>query len=396
MKKTVADCCRYSFQSNRSPYPTAARDHRVGGIVVLLLVAMPVILGFFVLMVNTSWMQLSRTELRVATDAAVGAGVYTLGNYGLREKATAAAQQAAQKNLVAGEPLLLADTDVKFGISSPDSTGLWQFVEQTVPDDPVNSVRVTGRRVAGSPSGPVPMLFNGMFKFSGFEPAVSGAATLDGRQYVLVLDYSASMMFPMDFDDFPASWPEKKIVEDRTLGSTIGDENFSKIHLSRWTAMKIAVHAFLDALEETPENEIVSMGFIGSYRGLAATGTYQSLRDAMKFCNFRGGSNIALGMYKAAAPIIQTAPSTSRRMLLITDAHYTNGPWSEKVAQKFREKHNFDVHVIAPGALSYGYQLARFRSYGSTTHRVSTGKELQTLMKSLIITEGAVPTVRTE
>ena len=203
--------------------------HRRGAMVILVLVCLPVILAFSAFTINIAWMQLTRTELRTATDAASRAGSRTLSLTQDIDEARTAAVAGAGNNLIAGDPLLLAAADVQFGFTSPQTTGPWTFAARDPAATDINAVRITGRRVAGSPSGPISMLFGGLFDRTTFEPIKT--ATQTDRDVVLVLDRSGSM------------------------GTTTPTG-------TRWTDLQLAVDTFLDTLELTPQDEQVGLGHV--------------------------------------------------------------------------------------------------------------------------------------
>ena len=123
---------------------------------ILVLVCLPVILAFSVFAINMAWIQLTRTELQTATDAAARAVSRTLSLTQDVDEARAAA--------FAGDPLLLATTDLQFGLSEPQTAAPWTFTEKASTSTDINAIRVTGHRLAGSPSSPVPLLFWGVVR----------------------------------------------------------------------------------------------------------------------------------------------------------------------------------------------------------------------------------------
>ena len=182
---------------------------------VLIVICLPVVLAFSAFAINIAWMQLTRTELRTATDASVRAGSRTLSISQDTDTARAAAIEAAARNTVAGTPLVLAATDVRFGNSSVGTSGSYSFTASSDNSNSINGVEVTGRRTASSGSGAIPMLFTGVFDQGTFEPVKTAVATHVDRDVVLVLDRSGSMT-------------------SKTPGG------------NRWQDLKKAVQAFLD------------------------------------------------------------------------------------------------------------------------------------------------------
>ncbi len=97
--------------------------------------------------VDIAFMHLTRTELRTATDAASKAAALTLSQTFDRDAAIDRGQQIAALNTVGGDPLLLDDGDFDFGRSEETHSGRFVFDASATP---TNSVRVNGRRTAGS------------------------------------------------------------------------------------------------------------------------------------------------------------------------------------------------------------------------------------------------------
>src|ERR1700748_671089 len=90
-------------------------NSRRAAMLVLIALCLPLCIIMAAFAINVAWMQLVRTELRTSTDAAARAGAKELS---LAQSVTAARQVAkdtAAKNLVAGVPLQLADSDIVFG-----------------------------------------------------------------------------------------------------------------------------------------------------------------------------------------------------------------------------------------------------------------------------------------
>src|SRR5262245_52762788 len=119
------------------------RKPRKGAIVVLVAVMIIVFLASVAFSVDVSYMQLTRTKLRSATDAAARAAGEGLSREQDIDLARQAAKDIAAANMVAGEPLLLDDTDIVFGKSTQLSSGAWGFTPNA---EPINAVRVFGRR----------------------------------------------------------------------------------------------------------------------------------------------------------------------------------------------------------------------------------------------------------
>jgi Ca-activated chloride channel family protein len=207
---------------------------------VLIAFCLPVLIIMAAFAVNVAWMQLVRTELRTATDAAARAAAKELSLSQDEAAARKEGQDAALRNFVASQPLKLAAGDIVFGKGTQASpTSRFTF---TPGGAKPNAVRVTGLRTSGSASGPVNMLFAGVLGTKLFEPGETATATLLDRDICLVVDRSGSMMESLNGGKDPQG--------------TCDPPHPTK---SRWGALAIAVNAFLDELSKTTQDERVGM-----------------------------------------------------------------------------------------------------------------------------------------
>ena len=159
----------------------------------MLILILIMLVGFMVAVafsVDIAFMQLTRTELRSATDAASKAAAVELSTTLDRGAAIRRGQEIAAANLVNGAPLLVDASEFTFGRSTELTSGKFDFISG---GSPSNSVQVDGRRVEGSLSGPVPLFFGGMFGVNVFEPQTTATASYIERDIVLVVDRSGSM-----------------------------------------------------------------------------------------------------------------------------------------------------------------------------------------------------------
>lgn len=130
----------------------ARRTRRRGVMVILMLFLLVGLLAAAAFSVDVAYMQLVRTELRRATDAGARAGGEALSRTEDVDLARAAAKDAAARNTVAGQALVLEDADIVFGNSAQGDNGKWHF---TAAAEPFNSVQVDGNRTANSATGNV-------------------------------------------------------------------------------------------------------------------------------------------------------------------------------------------------------------------------------------------------
>src|SRR4029077_13924520 len=129
---------------------------RRGAMLPLVALLLPVLLILASFAINLAYMELARTELRIASDAATRAAGYTLMTTGDQESARSAARDGASRNWVAGKATQLADSDIAFGVSRRSATS--QRYSFTAGGSPPNAVSVNARRDTESLSGAVSML----------------------------------------------------------------------------------------------------------------------------------------------------------------------------------------------------------------------------------------------
>jgi Ca-activated chloride channel family protein len=237
-------------QRPRSPSTNNSKSNlRRGAIVVLTAVMIIVFLASVVFSVDVSYMQLTKAKLRAATDAAARAAGEGLSRVQDLNYARQAAKDIAAANKVAGQPLLLDDSDIVFGKSDQQASGAWTF---TPNGQPINAVRVFGRRTRQAPSGSVPLFFARVFNVLDFEPVQAATVVRLDRDICLVLDRSSSM---------------KLYLTDPGGLMYTSDPRFCQppdMNLSRWGALAVAVQRFVDALAQTPQTEYLALA---SYAG---------------------------------------------------------------------------------------------------------------------------------
>lgn len=219
---------------------------RRGAILVLVAIVLPVIALMAAFAIDVAWMQLVNTELRTATDSASRAGAKILSASQDQDAARAAALDAASRNLVAGDPMLLAPGDVQFGRSEQASANSrFRFTQAN--SGLINAIHVDGRRTQGSPGGPVDLFFARIVGQDFYEPVQEAVSTVLDRDIVLVIDRSGSM----GLDLF-----------------AIGDRNGQNCGpldpTTRFAALDAAIEAFLQELDLTFPNEQVALASYSS------------------------------------------------------------------------------------------------------------------------------------
>lgn len=296
--------------------------HRTGGMMVLIAICMPLFLIMAAYAIDVAYMQLTRTELRAATDAAARAGAKVLSLTQDDTAAKAAARDAALRNKVAGLGLVVRDEQIQLGLGAK-STENARFTF-TPGGSSLNAVRVTGLRTKSSAAGPVGLLLGRVMGVTQFQPVSVATSTQLDRDICLVVDRSGSMMESINGGKLPGG-------------------SCSVPHPdSRWMALNAAVLAFVDELDATNQAEqcgLVSYSTAGKGCGVTFTTSdinaplgydYRPIRDEMA----RLSSGPTQGMTSISAGIdngVKVLTSSLARkyavktMVVMTDGLHNSG-----------------------------------------------------------------------
>ncbi len=305
-----------------------ARHARRGAMIVLIAIMLVAFLVTIVFSVDIAYMQLTRTELRTATDAASRAAAESLSRLQSEDAARDAAKTVAALNTVAGQPLLLADEDIVFGKSQRQPGGAWVF---TPGASPSNAVMIHGRRTEGSLSGPVPLFLAGMLGRDTFEPIQEATASQLDRDICIVMDRSGSMAW--DLSGTSGSYPP-------------GGSQCVAPHptLSRWAAAAAALNAFLNEMNQTPQNEQVALvtyasagtwcskSYSAATLEIALTTDMAAVSSAVAARGSKaipGATSISAGIDRGILALTNPAtarPHAVKTMIVLTDGIHNSGP----------------------------------------------------------------------
>lgn len=286
---------------------------RAGAMLPLIAVVMVILFVAAVLAIDIARIHVTRSELRTATDAAARAAVEALGREQSQAAAVSAALAIARENIVAGNGLDLDPSNIRFGIATQNKDGTFGFVESG--GLAINSVRVVGARTAGSPDGPVNMMFGRMFGVNFFEPVQSATATRLDRDIAIVLDKSGSM----------------------------GD-------FGRFDALLNGLDVFLTELDSTPQRENVSLTAYDEFakKLVDMTTDLVAISEAMKRERPGGFTGIGRGLNMGLDSIQNDANSrefSMKSIVLMTDGNQNRGVGPKVIARQCRDA-GVVVHTI--------------------------------------------------
>jgi hypothetical protein len=334
----------------------AARQRRIarrrGAMLYLICLFVIIFIAMTALSVDVAYMHLSRTQLRSATDAAARAGAEALSRSQSTTAARDAAKALAAENLVAGDPLLLDDSDIVFGHSSRQTDGTWSFVSGGTP---INSLQVLGQRTRTSRSGSVGLFFGRVFDVYDFQPVQSATVVKLDHDICIVLDRSSSMKLSLSSDDETISGSDPRFSQPPQFPD------------SRWAAAVAAVDVFVDTLQQTPAVEQCAVAsFASDYSACGVNNVAAALdrpltTDAALVKSaahsydtkvFNGMTNTCAGLDKGIAELTHATrarPYAGKTIVFLTDGFRTAGSDPLPSAQYAATK-NIMIHTVSFGA----------------------------------------------
>lgn len=328
------------------------------------------------LYMNSAYIALAKTEMRLASDAAAKAASIVYGLTGDQSEARSRAQEICLRHSVAGAPLELRNIDVHFGNAQPTNNGRYEFTRDA---QPTNSTRVHAsfvRRVGSVAALPALGQFLGREEFSLQEDSV---ATRVDNDICLVVDRSGSMAWDLTNDAF--SYPGE------LHGRSIIQNYFVPPHptASRWAALCNSVDAFLTVLDSNPYHPRVSLV---SYSSNFEFGNFSSIVSSIdqpltvRFNDLRaklsaigskpliGNTNIAAGLRDGISTLSSqgtSRPNATHNLILLTDGVITQGDDPIELAG-LALKQNIKIHTITFSEQADQALMAQVAAAGGGTH----------------------------
>ena len=348
------------------PCPTLHRSQRTirsrkrrGSILVLSGAAFFALVALAGLSINIAYMELVRSEQRLATDAAAKAALVVLGQTQSQDQARQAAQSIAALHRVAGRIVVLDDSDIQIGASIGNANGSYSFSQTASASSVVtNSVRINSNlsKMAGGgiPTILIPQLM-GVSTFTSEQSAVSTRIDMD---VCLVVDRSGSMAWTLG--STPFSYPGD------LAGKSPIQNYFQLPHAtsSRWAALTSSVNIFANVLNEAPIKSRVALASyssnftFGIWTSVVAsidqplTTDYTTLKQKLNTLATQpliGNTNIAAGLREGVNALTdptRTRITSCKSIILLTDGILSQGDDPVVLATTAREM-NIRTHTIA-------------------------------------------------
>jgi Ca-activated chloride channel homolog len=288
----------------------------------MLAIMLPVTLILAAMAINIAYLELSRTEMYIASDSAARATgrEFTISND--QNLARAKGRDAAGRNLVQGAPLQLADQDFVFGQASRNSVSdRYQF---SAGGSFPNAVEVTARFTASSPNGPLRFLLPNILPGSSVESTQTARSNQIEVDIALVIDRSGSMAYasnePAVYPPLPAAAPPGWFFDGPAPNP------------SRWREAVDSVIAFINELQQSPINEQVSLVTYNSQAVIDQnlTANYAAiLNPLVAYTNYfqSGATNIGGGITAGHFSFVAGAQReyAAKVMIVLTDGIDTMG-----------------------------------------------------------------------
>ncbi len=305
-----------AIQLKRSPSP------RRGAIIILMVLLLPLAVLVSAIAINLAYIELSRTEMVIATDAAARAGGRDLITSGSTLTARNRAKQLALLNTVAGRGLNLSSSDIQFGTSTRSPGGRYNFSPSILTP---NAVRVTAHRDALNADGKIPLLMPSILGTSSFATSQEAVSTQMEVDVGLVIDRSGSMAYAAN--EVNGLLPVPALAPP---GWNWGDP----VPIgSRWLDVLAAVNVFAAELATSPGAEQLSLSTYNdtALTNVSLTTNYASVVGAMGIYTLsfpQGATNIGGGLAEGAAALT-SSPSqragAAKVLVVMTDGIHNTG-----------------------------------------------------------------------
>ncbi|WP_286177995.1 vWA domain-containing protein [Rhodopirellula sp. JC639] len=411
-------------------------QRRRGTVMAITAVVLPVLAILAAFAINAAHMQLTRTELTIATDAAARSAGRAFSEVQTVDAAVDAAVATAALNTVNGDPLRLRtgdnDGEIEFGRTQQYGGygSRYHFIKIPTSDvrngTVASAVRVHGKRLDGSLSGNVPLIIPGLLSTNEFETQQDSVAMQVDRDISLILDRSGSMDdidFDWDYNENPFStdakdWAASQGQLNRWYSGGRWRYSYANGHDSvtyqqymyenyfnkgtpptnAWQDLEVAVNAFLDVLEETSQEEQVSLA---SYSSSATLDTLlekdlQVVRDKVAQLNTGGNTAIGKGMQEGIEGLIHSRarPFAAKTMVVMTDGNQNQTPWAENVAQSLVNEYLLTIHTVTFGDGANQQDMREVAAIGGGKHyHAATGEDLVRIFQEIA---NNLPTILTK
>lgn len=329
----------YPFRSHPVPRFNVHRIGsccRRGAMLVMILILLPALLSIAAYAINLAHIESAHTEIRIANDAAAKAAGRVYSLTGDRALALDAAQEAADNNPIFNEFILpIEDGDLTIGSSTrPVDADAYEFT----PSFQGNSVRIMTQSLADGDGNAIGTLLP-IFGFqSDIRPLFTSISTQSDIDIALVIDRSGSMAYAADevaeYPPVPAAAPA-----GWDFGAPVPPQ-------SRWLDLVAAIDVFRNSLNDSPQDELVSLSVYNdeSENLVELTDNYAQLSIPLDEISNQfdlGGTNIGDGMLRGLNTLMDPAKArtdAAKVIIVLTDGVHNFGTSPFRVARQSADR----------------------------------------------------------
>ena len=396
-------------QIHSIPRRGQGRFVRQGAVAPLFAFILPILFVLAGFAINLSYMQLLSTELKVSTDAAAHAGGRAM-------------------SMVGGEPLQIPMTEsrMEFGISIRGNNGYGRYEFTPVPKSSIdnNTRRATSLAVIGTVD--MPLVFQAMRGITNFAASRRSIATQVDRDISLVLDRSGSMNTYKDESELRnelyylyrrgrISYTDYRYARyysyytDRVINRLSGDmqeyaydrryRSYQAPRHSRWYYLTLGVDAFLNVLENTDQEEQVSLVMFDSHAQLMSylDKDFSTVRSYVSSERPGGATAIGDGLRTGLPPIIDgpdARPFAAKTIVVLTDGRNNRSPDPEDTVRDIVAGNNVTIHTVTFTRGADQNSMERVAQLGGGRHyHADDGSELIEIFEEIA---NNLPTILTE
>jgi Ca-activated chloride channel family protein len=329
---------RFSSKFERSGGRLAFRDVRRGAVLPLVAVFVVVLMAMAAFSIDISYIALTQTQLKAATDAASKAGTSALVQGKTDAEAIAAAIAMANQNTVNGKALKITSSDIQVGQSVLQTDGSWSFVAGLKPSQ---AMQITSNMSSANANGAVNFFFAPVFGSKTFNATNTSVASAFACEVCLVLDRSHSMCFDQTGSDWSYPLPylldwitaikNKPATGSRWLALDTAINSFCTILKTANAPPRVGVVTWADDIgKNTTEYQLTGQTSVGCTTDLGLSTDMTAVYNAVKAKSTKvmlGGTEMAAGMDAGKAMLTGAGVKSYAKkvMILMTDGQWNAG-----------------------------------------------------------------------
>ena len=329
---------RISRQFERSELRRAVHGPRRGAVLPLVAVFVVVLMAMAAFSIDISYIALTQTQLKAATDAASKAGTSALVQGKTDAEAIAAAIAMANQNTVNGKALKITSSDIQVGQSVLQTDGSWSFVAGLKPSQ---AMQITSNMSSANANGAVNFFFAPVFGSKTFNATNTSVASAFACEVCLVLDRSHSMCFDQTGSDWSYPLPylldwitaikNKPATGSRWLALDTAINSFCTILKTANAPPRVGVVTWADDIgKNTTEYQLTGQTSVGCTTDLGLSTDMTAVYNAVKAKSTKvmlGGTEMAAGMDAGKAMLTGAGVKSYAKkvMILMTDGQWNAG-----------------------------------------------------------------------